>query len=533
MSTAMVGLIILQFYWVNEAVRVRKDNFRQEVNDMLSTVVKRLENYEFYLAQEQINRVNLSDKVLSVNFDSLGNARWKEEQRLSITSTFSSASLRKEGMAFQVEEGVIIQRSGFAKRTALDGLENSPLELKGDIHNFGSLLPDSTKSIRSEAISFLTKVEQKRELLDLLMHKMAMMEELSLQERMPYATLDSLLKQEMSHRGIQIPYDFVVKHSKGELSSIVYASDSSKVKNVLGSQYHVVLFPEGLFDRENMLYIEFPQEDRYILRKMWAVLISSMVFILLTIFSFVFAVMTIIKQKRISDITNDFISNMTHELKTPISTVSLACEALLDPDVQKMPSIHNRYLNVIKDENNRLATQVEKVLQIAKLEKEKAKLKLVETDVHKLINKAVKNTMIQVESREGTLVKELKAKNSVIVADEVHLSNIIYNLLDNANKYSPEVPEIRIKTENDLRKKGIKIIIEDRGQGIPKESIDKIFDKFYRVPTGNIHNVKGFGLGLSYVKGIVQAHNGTIEVKSKVNKGSTFTIYLPFEHGED
>jgi two-component system phosphate regulon sensor histidine kinase PhoR len=226
---------------------------------------------------------------------------------------------------------------------------------------------------------------------------------------------------------------------------------------------------------------------------------------------------------------NDFINNMTHELKTPISTVSLACEALQDKEISQNKGFLNNYIQVIRDENDRLGQQVEKVLQMARLEKKDFKLKLEKLDMHDIIDRAMANIKLQVEKRGGNIHCELHASRTRLVTDEVHMTNILNNLLDNANKYSPENPDITIRTENIGT--GIKIIISDKGIGMSKEELKKIFDKFYRVSTGNLHDVKGFGLGLAYVKTMVNALDGEIDVSSTPGKGSRFEIYFPQDNG--
>jgi two-component system phosphate regulon sensor histidine kinase PhoR len=224
---------------------------------------------------------------------------------------------------------------------------------------------------------------------------------------------------------------------------------------------------------------------------------------------------------------NDFINNMTHEFKTPISTISLACEALKDKDIQKVNGISDTYINMIDEENNRLKSMAEKILQSAKLEKDNIALKKEEVDVHEIIEESIKNIQLQIEKKAGQIIMELKAKEHMLLADKVHFTNIIFNLLDNANKYSPVTPQLKIKTENSYS--GIIISIEDNGVGISKANQKRVFEKLYRVPTGNIHNVKGFGLGLSYVKAIVEAHGGKIGLESELNKGTKFIITLPFK----
>ena len=239
--------------------------------------------------------------------------------------------------------------------------------------------------------------------------------------------------------------------------------------------------------------------------------------------------MVILRQKKISEVKNDFINNMTHEFKTPIATVSLATEALQDDDIKGNKAFVERYVSVIQEENKRLGMQVERVLQIASLDKKDFKLKIEEANLHQIIEKALVNINILVEKRGGSISSQLLASNPIIEADKVHLTNIVYNLLDNANKYSPDAPQINIRTENIST--GVILKISDEGIGMSKEASQKIFDKFYRVSTGNVHDVKGFGLGLSYVKNIIDMHHGSINVKSEPGKGSTFKIILPFNHG--
>jgi two-component system phosphate regulon sensor histidine kinase PhoR len=223
---------------------------------------------------------------------------------------------------------------------------------------------------------------------------------------------------------------------------------------------------------------------------------------------------------------NDFINNMTHEFKTPISTISLACEALNNHDIVRSPEFTESYINIILEENNRLATMAEKILQTAVIEKGQLKMKRERIDLHEVITDVIKNIRIHVEIKDGVIRKQCKATNPVLLGDKVHLTNLVYNLLDNANKYSPRKPVITVRTENTSN--GILLTIEDHGIGISKGEQKKIFDKLYRVPTGNIQEVRGFGLGLSYVKAIVEEHHGRISLDSEINKGTTFRVFLPF-----
>ena len=252
--------------------------------------------------------------------------------------------------------------------------------------------------------------------------------------------------------------------------------------------------------------------------------ISSIVIVFITLI-FAYAIVVILRQKRLSEVKTDFINNMTHELKTPISTIGLSSEVLLNKDIHKDPERIHRYAQIIKAENNRLESQVERVLQLAKLDKGEIELKKESINIEELITASVGVFRVSAEQNEGTITTWFNLKNPSIVADKVHLTNIIHNLLDNANKYSPEDPtiDVNVSTLNN----GVSVSITDNGKGMNKDQQKLVFDKFYRVPTGSVHDVKGFGLGLYYVKKIINQHGGKITLSSELNKGSTFTFWLP------
>jgi two-component system phosphate regulon sensor histidine kinase PhoR len=281
-----------------------------------------------------------------------------------------------------------------------------------------------------------------------------------------------------------------------------------------------------VFIQPRFLSLLFPTKTNYSLNGVEVTLLSSIILIILIIGAFYFTISTIIRQKKLSEIKSDFINNMTHEFKTPISTISLAGEVLSDKTIVKTPESVEKYLKIIKDENKRLAGLVENVLQAAVLDKGKLKFKIQECDLHKIISDVIQSLNLQIQNKGGFITTELNARRYSLFADRMHLGNIIYNLIDNALKYSKDAPHITIST--DSNKDGISISVQDNGIGIRKEDQKKIFETFYRVPTGNVHNVKGFGLGLSYVKAVVEKHGGHVEVQSEPGYGSTFVVYLPF-----
>jgi len=274
------------------------------------------------------------------------------------------------------------------------------------------------------------------------------------------------------------------------------------------------------------LYIE---DKNYIIKQMGGLIIASIFFTCIIISAFALTIRTMFRQKNLSEIKSDFINNMTHELKTPLATISLAIDALVNEKVIHDTEKIRYYSSMIKDENKRMNKQVEKILQAARIERQEIKLNLQELNAHEIISKIADNLALQVQEKNGTISLHLKAAKEVIEADEVHFSNIVFNLLDNAIKYSKNNIPLQIDVDTSIASNGMLAIrIKDNGIGMSKETQSRVFEKFYRAHTGNLHNVKGFGLGLSYVKAIAEAHGGKVKVESSLGKGSTFTIFLPF-----
>jgi two-component system phosphate regulon sensor histidine kinase PhoR len=336
--------------------------------------------------------------------------------------------------------------------------------------------------------------------------------------------LDSLIQLELNSRGIDTRFEFGIYNPEKDIFLIEKSPGMRKSLIEKGSAAR--LFVSDMFTSPEYLLLYFPHEKQFLLTELWGMLLISIILIIVVVYSFTYTITTIFRQKKLSEMKNDFINNMTHEFKTPISTISLACEALSDHDIVRTPEFTGNYINIILEENKRLATMAEKILQTAVIEKGQLKMRREQINLHEVITDVIKNIRIQVEIKDGVIRKQCKATNPVIQGDKVHLTNLVYNLLDNANKYSPRKPVITVRTENTAN--GILLTIEDQGIGISKGEQKKIFDKLYRVPTGNIHEVRGFGLGLSYVKAIVEEHRGRISLDSEINKGTKFKVFLPF-----
>jgi two-component system phosphate regulon sensor histidine kinase PhoR len=286
------------------------------------------------------------------------------------------------------------------------------------------------------------------------------------------------------------------------------------------------MFPDQFLSQPTFLHVHFPKKFGFLLRSMWIRLGTSVTLILIITGCFAFVVWTIFRQKKLSDMKSDFINNMTHEFKTPIATLSLAGQAIGDPGVVKNPDRLNRFGHMILEESGKLGTHVERILQMAVIDQGELQLNKEPVDVHDLVRKLVLNYQLRLQRTEDAIVTDLRAGKSTVLGDPLHLSNMIDNLLDNAVKYSkPDRIDVQVTSRNSS--KGVVISVTDMGVGMRKETLRRIFERFYRAQSGNVHNVKGFGLGLSYVKYVVDAHHGEIKVKSSPGAGSTFEVTLP------
>lgn len=338
----------------------------------------------------------------------------------------------------------------------------------------------------------------------------------------PYL-LETLLKKHFTNRNLNIDFEYVIYDCFTD--SVVFGNYISIAETDKDELQAVSYNME--WDKDGHYFgVYFPTKQNYIMNKMGIWIFSSSIILIIIMF-FSYTINIILKQKRLSEIKNDFINNITHEFKTPISTISLSAEVLLNPDIINQPERLRNYAKIIQDENNRLKNQVDKVLQLATIERDKLKLENEAIDIHQLITESVKSFELLVNQKEGMITTNLNATDFVFYGDKIHISNALYNLIDNAIKYSPKKPEINISTSP--YKDGIEISVRDNGIGISDEAHKQIFEKFYREPTGNVHNIKGFGLGLNYVKTIVEAYNGTVRLVSKKGEGSTFIIKLPLK----
>ncbi len=337
--------------------------------------------------------------------------------------------------------------------------------------------------------------------------------------------LHDIIESELKQNNIKQPFEYCILNI---FNNPVFTSDGFRLQDISSAFSAKLAIDESAMEQET-LFVSIPEDKNLIYREMAWMIIASIVFTCIIILAFAITVRTLFNQKKLSEIKSDFINNMTHELKTPLATISLAIDALTNEKVIHDADKIKIYSSMIKEENKRMNKQVEKILQAARLEKEEIKLNLQKLDTHQAINKVADNLALQVLEKNGRLDLKLRASDPMIEADEVHFSNIIFNLLDNAMKYSNDAPHIEVETLS-TGNGMLTIKVKDNGIGMDKETQSRVFERFYRAHTGNLHNVKGFGLGLSYVKAIVDAHDGKIKVESTLGKGSTFTVTLPTKH---
>ncbi len=523
-TLALVGLVGIQFYWINTGIKIREANFRRTVDEAMGNVVMKIEraeltelmNRRMYAEQQGSQYMNTMDSIVYLFMAELDSIPWADDFEDSLDN-FNSRNVRVE--IYRDRRGKIVKRFDTTVNIQL----TNPEDLSNMINIASNVPQKEVQNLNEQFDKMRQKVYSVNELFQDMFN---LGKRTPIAERLPIDFLDSLIGFEIQQRGIEAGYEFGV-FSSGT-NQIVMQKTGNYPEQLLHGSFAYNLYPNEMFMSPEYLMIFFPKKRQYLVRQMWGLVGGSVVLIIIIILSFYFTITTIFKQKKISEMKNDFINNMTHEFKTPIATVSLACQALSDQDIQKSEDLYGNYINIIDQENKRLGLMAEKILQTALIEKGELKLNNQEVDIHEVIEEAVKNIQMQIEIKDGAIHTLFGAMQCAIIGDRLHLINVISNLLDNANKYTPRKPQIEIETENNHD--GLLLYIKDNGIGISKSDQKKIFEKLYRVHTGDRHDVKGFGLGLSYVKFIVEKHGGTIGLESEVNKGTKFRIYLPYDN---
>jgi two-component system phosphate regulon sensor histidine kinase PhoR len=498
-SLSLAGIIGLQAYLFRSAIMVRDARFKAEAAKALELVGKRLEALE---AQRFLN-AQFNNPLLNPN-----SPLWSDSL-VTITDDLNQISKHADTLFL-----------------GPDGYASHQFEIRLDTAGTGTQLNQQISiRIAAEKERYKRFVQQRLRRIDTLFKQMlfqGMGNTIPFEGRFSQEEIDSVLQAELSQKGLNLKYEFGVIED-GYLSNIRTGEFDPNT-----ADFKVPLYKNDFFSGPKWLLISFPDRISYLLQSMWYMLVLSGLFTAMIIIAFGYSVIQMQKQKKISEIKSDFINNMTHEFKTPIATISLAVDALSNPKVKLDQKRIEHYRKVIKDENKRMHAQVEKVLQLAMLDKQELDLKHTNINLHELLEYSANNLLLQVEEKGGHIELNLDAESHHVIGDELHLGNVFMNLLDNALKYAQENPVIKINTES--TEKRVFVHISDNGIGMSKEVQRKVFERFYRQQGGNIHDIKGHGLGLSYVHEIIEMHKGTIVVDSSPGKGSTFTIELPLNN---
>jgi len=594
MTVALLGVFVMQLYYIREAYKLKSQLFEQEVSQVLSTVADKVQRLN------AVNHINKTDLQWKINIENRRRDRtrqlidldqkFKEEERkrkytqqkqmidelnyqdamirkiylspviISEADFFALANQATTPLNVDVNVGfdedlnmigsnvrktfrlgssktfdlapaklpdsirylVYSRYDGQPLRVSLPSL-NGDMRVKFNIedeiaarrknHALKELQADTVRLINDGDYNVLEEAAKEMSQLDV-----------PLVQRVSLKTLDTLLRAELLNKNIKLDYDFWLKSVTNDI--VLFRKASAVSGEILPiNTFKTTLFSNDVIRDPGMLYINFPDRQSLIFSNLSVTMASSAGLLLVLISIFSYTLYAILRQKKISEMKTDFINNMTHEFKTPVSTIMIASEALKDPEILEDKNRIGRLAGIIYDENVRLGNHIERVLSIARLDKKELKLEQEEVDMNALIAAVADSMSLQLEKKSAQLVLALDAECATLKGDELHLSNVIYNLIDNANKYSADAPYIRLSTRN--TSKSLIIEIEDKGIGMTKEQSRRIFDQFYRVPTGNLHDVKGFGLGLNYVQDIVTQMNGTIKVRSEKDKGTVFEIIIP------
>ena len=494
MGVAMTGLLFFQAYWIKNAITVKERQFNQLINKTLFEIANEVQK------QETVHHI--IDEINPFYFDStvgFYDTEYAIEHDFYFYQKTSGQNINANISVYSSDTFVIIdnEKDNYSNRNTNTSNTRYPLA------------PNLRKRIVERKI-FVNNVLSKMFRLNP-----------DIEDRINPKKLEIIIRQLLNHNGINLDYEYAVS----KWNTILAFSSNNYSDNADSEYYKIQLFPDDFFSKSNFLTIYFPLKKNFIYKSLGYMALSSIILTLIIVISFTLTLYIIIRQKRLSEMRSDFVNNMTHELKTPISTIFLASQMLGDKSIPNKSKNIDNLSAVITDESKRLGYQVEKVLQTTIFNKGKLNLKLKETDINKLLTGVINNFSIQIKKNNGLIIPSLHAKEPAIYIDVVHITNVLSNLIDNAVKYCTHDPEIYIETQN--IKGYLMIAVRDNGIGISKKEQKRIFDKFYRISTGNIHSVKGFGLGLSYVKKVIDEHKGYIKLESEPYKGTTFKIYLP------
>ena len=517
-GVALAGLTGVQAYWINHAYTIKEQQFSQLVYTTVNHITEDVQSYEMvqviqemdapYPFQRHIKPQGTPKHLLDTI---IASKKPLEMPYLKISNNEKNTFWNNAARNYWQSQNIVQQ--SFTQISAQFNGNSSSMQISSS----------SSMSVMPAAAMSRDEQRARRRMLNDAKVARLQQSDFNLEDRIDGESLDYIICKEMNKSDIGQLYEYAVFGK--DCNKAIYQSENFNPKKE-NKIFRASLFPfDWIETQPYYLNIYFPNQSNYLFKSIGFMSLSSIVLTLIVIFAFTVTIYQMQRQKKITSIRTDFVNNVTHELKTPISTISLASQMLNDKSISNASKNYDHLSTVIADESKRLSQQVEKILQMAIFDRGKLMIKFKELDVNELSNMVVRNMLIQIKNKNGQIIKNLDAVNSVAEVDEVHFTNVIFNLIDNAIKYSNGRPDITVSTAD--TPDGLSVSIQDKGIGISKADQKRIFDQFYRVSTGNVHNVKGFGLGLSYVKNVVKTHNGTIEVDSEPGHGTRFTIFLP------
>ena len=512
MSISLIGIILVQLYWINSSFQKNDDQFKHHALVVLSNVSEKLNNKEmvdFYTSykkfKDSTGREPMQEQLKQLFYYEKDS---NSKEVLIYSNTIIPEDFGINGSFFDKNAGAVKIREYQTKRETQIYKDNS---LEGNETNMGAK-PNVTIQ-KNGRLGILDRVQFELLFRDIVSQR-------QIHKRISSKLVNDVLNFELYKSELKTPYEFAV-YKNGLATKI----KSEEFRYDKCTTYSVPILLDADGKTEYKLLLRFPNKTNFVFSSMLPMTILTLLFVVIILVTYTSALKQLIMQKQISEIKTDFINNMTHEFKTPIATINLALDAIKNPKIIDDKEKVQKYLQMIKDENKRMHAQVENVLRISKLEKRELEISKESINIHEIIDDAVEHINLIIEDRQGSIITHFEATRTSVLLNDVHFTNVIVNILDNAIKYSPELPVIDIYTENvnDF----IIIEIKDQGAGMSKVAQKRIFEKFYREHTGDLHNVKGHGLGLAYVKKIVENHDGEVYVESEKGKGSTFIIKLP------
>lgn len=513
MAFAVIGLIGVQVFWLTNLIKVEEERFNRSVSNAMIAAASKLERSE--AAKMLVNKVWVGKNE----------KKPKQINEIKITGThfnYFSHDTTQKTRVIKIEN----DDDNFVCQFRDDSTEGGKVS---EVKVFAvSSKPKMRVQVSSPKIVFEKQLDtfvttKKRLVQNVVAEMMEVNTQQPIEKRLSVKTIDSVLTQEFASKGINSEFQFgILKVRQDSLTMLKNGTDVAELNK---STYQTLLFPGEVFTGINELRVYFPNKSSLILSSLVGMLALSIGFIALIVGVFLKTVQMFIRQKKITDVKNDLINNITHEFKTPISTISLACEALNEPALSAEKQSVARYSKIIREENERLQLMVDTLLNTASMERDEIKIERKEIDLEEIVAKVISKFDETIRQREGSVVVEAQSPNNKTLGDKFHLTNAISNLVDNALKFNEQKPEVKLVLS--LESDNVILTISDNGIGIPKDSLDKIFETFFRVQSGNVQNVRGNGIGLSYAKKIIELHGGTISVESQINKGATFKLSLP------